>query len=72
MKEWKGEEEEKAYLLLKSVIRRALLEVLSHLNGAMEGNIESIISLSPHAMLLCVFLPSDLANISPSVSLFFF
>lgn len=71
MKEWKGEEKEEAHPLLKRVIRQALLEVLSRLNGAMEGNNESITSLSPRTVLLSVFLPSDLANISPSVSLFF-
>lgn len=56
MKEWKREAEE-AYPLLKRVVRRALLEVLSRLNGAMEGNIESITSVSP---TLCYFLSSFL------------
>lgn len=54
MKEWKREAE-KAYSLLKRVVRRALLEVLSRLNGAMEGNIESITSVFP---TLCCFLSS--------------
>lgn len=39
MKGWKGEEWR--YPLLKRVVRRALLEALSRLNGATEGSIES-------------------------------
>lgn len=46
------------YPLLKRVVRRALLEVLSRLNGATEGNIESITSVSLiYSPPLSLFLP---------------
>lgn len=54
------------YPLLKWVVRRALLEVLSRLNGATEGNIESITSVSlTYSPLLSPSLPPD-SHISPS------
>lgn len=53
MKGWKREEW--VYPLLKRVVRRALLEVLSRLNGATEGNIESI---TPVSLTLLLFLSS--------------
>lgn len=65
MKGWKREGW--VYPLLKRVVRRALLEVLSRLNGATEGNIESITSVSlTYSLLPSPFLPPDSPNISPS------
>lgn len=64
IKEWKREEQ--AESLLKRVVRRALLEVLSRLNGATEANLESITPV----LLALLLLPSSvlftLRNISPS------
>lgn len=57
--------------LLKRVIRRALLELLSRLNGATEGNIESIISVSlTYSPPPSLFLPHDSSNIFPNVVFF--
>lgn len=83
IKEWKREE--RAHPLLKRVVRRALLEVPSRLNGATEGNMESItpvlltLLLFPSSVLLtlrishpfCLPPPSFLllAPVSPSPSL---
>lgn len=75
--------EERAHPLLKRVVRRALLEVLSRLNGATEGNMESItpvllaLLLFSSSVLLtlrishpfCLPPPSSLAPVSPSPSL---
>lgn len=66
VKWWDGKERW-AYPLLKRVVRRALLEVLSRLNGATEGNIESITLVSlTYSPPLSVFLPHDSPNISPA------
>lgn len=66
MKGWKSEGW--VYPLLKRVVRRALLEVLSRLNGATEGNIESITSVSlTYSPPLSLFLPPNSSNISTSV-----
>lgn len=66
MKWWDGKERW-VYPLLKRVVRRALLEVLSRLNGATEGNIESITLVSlTYSPPLSVFLPHDSPNISPA------
>lgn len=66
MRGWKSEGW--VYPLLKRVVRRALLEVLSRLNGATEGNIESITSVSlTYSPPLSLFLPPNSSNISTSV-----
>lgn len=50
------------YPLLKRVVRRALLEVLSRLNGATEGSVESITSVSlTYPPPLSLFLLSRLS-----------
>lgn len=56
-----------AFLLLKRVIRQALLEVLSRLNGATEGNIRSITLVSlTYSPPPSPFPPHDAANIFSS------
>lgn len=50
---------------MKRVVRRALLEVLSRLNGATEGNLESITPVSLALLLLPSSVRLALANSSP-------